>query len=54
MRPSDVHLVQMRHASIAGRHRDILELYVHVILCLEQLPTVDLSGGNFERDNVAL
>jgi hypothetical protein len=54
MRPSDVHLVQMRHASIAGRHSDILELHIHVVLSLEQLPAVDLSGRNFECDNVTL
>lgn len=54
MRPSDVHLVQMRNASIASRHRDILELHVHVVLSLEQLSAVDLSGGDFECDNVTL
>lgn len=54
MRPSDVHLVQMRHASITGRHRDVLELHIHVVLSLEQLPAVYLSRRNFECDNVTL
>jgi hypothetical protein len=47
-------LIQMRHAAIARCHRDVLELNVHVVLGLEQLAAVDLPGGDFERDDMAL
>lgn len=32
MRAADVHLVKMRHAPVARRHRDVFELHVHVVL----------------------
>lgn len=54
VRAADVHLVEMGDAAVARSHRDVLELDVHVVLCLEQLAAVDLPGCDFERDDVAL
>lgn len=31
MTPSDINLVQVAHSTIAGRDRDVFELYVHII-----------------------
>jgi len=54
VRPPDVHLVQVADAAVARRHRDVLQLHVHVVLGLEQLAAVHLARGDLERHDVAL
>jgi hypothetical protein len=50
----DVDLVEMADAAVARRHRNILQLHVHVVFGLEELAAVDLAGGDFQRYDVAL
>lgn len=53
MAPSDINLVQVAHSTIAGRDRDIFELYVHVIFgyCIDttivRILTLAENGNNF-------
>ena len=51
---SDVDLVQVGDTSVASGDGDVLELHVHVVLSLEELAAVDLAGGDFESNDVAL
>ncbi len=43
MAATDVDLVEMGDASIAGGDGDVLELDVHVVLGFEELAAVDLA-----------
>lgn len=72
MAAPNVHLFQMRHATVAGSHSYVLQLNIHIILSckslagsmgvvradckhtLDKLAAVNLAGGDFKRDDVAL
>lgn len=54
MGSSDVDLVQVGHTPVASGDGDVLELHVHVVLSLEEFAAVDLAGGDFESNDVAL
>ena len=54
MATTNIDLVEMGDASIAGGDGDVLELDVHVVFRLEQLAPVHLAGSQFQGHNVAL
>ena len=54
MAAPNVYLIKMRHSSISCCLLYVLQLYVHVVLGLQQLSSVDLARGEFERNDVAL
>ena len=54
MAAADVDLLEVADAPVARRHRDVLELHVHVVLGLDQLAAVRLARRDLERDDVAL
>ena len=70
VRAADVDLFKMRHTTVSSGHSDVLELHVHVVLSYAasaaarfvaighstfyQLSTVDLSGCDFEGDDMSL
>ena len=54
MGSSDVDLVQMGDASVAGSDGNVLELDIHIVLSLEKFAAVDLAGGDLEGDDMTL
>lgn len=54
MTPPDVYLIQMADATIARGNGYILELYIHVVFCLDQFATIHLPRGDLERHDMVL
>ena len=44
----------MRHSPIPRSNSNVLELYVHIVFGFEKFAPIDLAGGDFEGNDVAL
>lgn len=54
MTASNVDLIQVTDSAISSSDCNVFELDVHVIFSFDQLPTIDLSGGDFEGHDMVL
>lgn len=54
MTASNVDLIQVADSAISRSDCDVFELDIHVVFRLDQLPSIDLSGGDFEGHDVVL